>query len=100
MSTKRIVAYIPEDGFIKGYGYRVSFVEEGTAGHMPTGDWPYTGAPSQKMPWFWGENLEVARQLAKEYNAKLGVSEEDAFKIVAQSIGLQMSNGKWRRHQG
>lgn len=83
----RMVAYIPTDAFVEGHGWRVSIVVEGEDGHRPTGTWPYEGKPGQTAPWFWGQDFETARKMAREYNARLGISEVDAFKIVARSMG-------------
>jgi len=95
MATRKFCYYIPEDAFVEGHGYRVSVVFENEPGHYPTGDWPYEGKPSQKMPWFWGDDLEFAKKCAKEENTRLGITEEEAFRIVTSSMGAQ--NARRRR---
>lgn len=86
MTSKRLVAFIPIDGFVEGRGYRVAFVTEGEAGYSPTGTWPYTGAVGEKMPWFWGPTYDEARAHAIEYNARMGISEADANDVVIRSV--------------
>lgn len=87
MATRRFAYYVPADGYVEGHGYRVSVVFEGVDGHFPTGDWPYQGLPSQKAPWFWGGNdYEFAKRVAADQNVKMGLTEEDAFKIVTSSM--------------
>lgn len=83
----RMVAFIPPNAFVEGQGWRVSFVVEGEDGHRPTGTWPYDGKPGQTIPWFWGPSYEEACAQAREYNARMGIDEETAFKIVARSHG-------------
>lgn len=92
----RICAYIPLNGFIEGRGYRVSIVEEGVAGHTPTGTWPYEGKPGQQLPWFWGDDYEQAKRLADEYNARLGLTPQDALDIVTSSMAAQSRRGRRR----
>lgn len=82
----RIVAFIPIDAYVKGQGYRVSFVVEGESYHRPTGTWPYTGAVGETMPWFWGHDYDEACQLADAYNEKAGVDAKEAALIVARSM--------------
>ncbi len=36
--------------------------------------------------WLWGNDFEVAKELADEYNAKLGLTPDDVFVLVAQSM--------------
>ena len=88
MSQGRFCYYIPADGYIEGQGYRVSVVFEDKSGHYPTGNWPYTGAPSETMPYFWGDDYEFAKRVCAEQNAKMGISEEVAFDIVTSSMRL------------
>lgn len=82
----RICYYIPADGYVEDNGYRVSVVTEDEPGHSPTGTWPYEGKPGQKLPYFWGHDFETAKFIAQEQNAKLGISEDDAFEIVTSSM--------------
>lgn len=88
---RRMVAWIPDDAFVEGRGWRVSIVIEGEAGHHPTGDWPYE--PRGRLPWFWGrerEDLAAARERAYEHNARGGISRADTDAIVLSSIGAQL----------
>ena len=36
--------------------------------------------------WEWGTDLKEANELAKEYNAKLGLTQEEACNLVLQSM--------------
>lgn len=92
----RVIAWVSETTYVKDQGYRVSFVVEGEDGHRPTGDWPYRGKPGQTVPWFWGPTLEDARRACDEYNGRLGVSREEAFKIVSGSIEAGIARTKRR----
>lgn len=88
LTNKRFCYFIPADGFVPGHGFRVSIVVENEAGHFPTGDWPYDGKVNQRVPWFWGMTYEAACRIADEQNEKkLGLTKEDAFKILGSSIG-------------
>jgi hypothetical protein len=89
-ASRRFCYFIPDDGFVKGRGYRVSVVFENEPGHYPTGDWPFEAGLGQKAPWFWGRDLAEARSIAVAENARIGVSEELAVKIVGSSIGAQL----------
>ncbi len=84
--SKRVCYYIPADGYIKERGYRVSVVTENEPGHSPTGNWPYEGKGGQTLPYFWGHDLEEAKAAARYQNAKIGLSERDAFDIVTSSM--------------
>ena len=79
--------YVPVEGHVRGKGFRVSVVFEGEDGHFPTGTWPYEGKADQKMPWFWGgDSYAAAEAQCRAENAKIGLSEQDAFKIVMSSM--------------
>jgi hypothetical protein len=86
MATKRFAFYIPPDGYVQGQGFRVSVVFENTPGHFPTGNWPYNGSPEQKVPWFWGHDLEAAKQTCDAQNERMGVSPVEALKIITSSM--------------
>lgn len=96
-TMKRMVAWVPDDAFVEGRGYRVSIVVEGEDGHHPTGTWPYTGGVGQTLPWFWGDDLELARERAYQHNERGGISREQTDEIVNGSILAGMKSG--RRHQ-
>lgn len=88
------IAWIPEDGssFVEGQGYRVAIVIAGDDGYYLSGTWPYTGAPDEKMPWFWGGpaksevSLKLAKAAAVAHNLECGVTEQAAALIIARSM--------------
>jgi hypothetical protein len=72
--------YIPAEQFDEN-GYIPSLVTEGQAGHAPlTGNGPHAS------PWYWGKTYEEARAVCAAENAKLGISPEDAARIVLSSV--------------
>jgi hypothetical protein len=93
--SMKMVAFISAEQFVEGHGYRVSFVVDGEDGYRPTGNWPYTGAPGETLPWFWGPTFEDAERTAREYNARMGISETETFEIIARSMTTLR-----RRHGG
>lgn len=91
MTNKRMCYYVPVDSYVEGRGFRVSVVEEGVAGHTPTGEWPNDG--TGVLPYFWGRNgdYEEAVKQAEHFNKKhLGLSKKDVHEIVTSSIGAQI----------
>ncbi len=62
-------------------GYVPSVVREGESGH-----YPLTGAGVGASPWYWGHDLEKAKKIAADYNAQMGLSEDDARDIVLSSM--------------
>jgi hypothetical protein len=96
MQAKRMCWYIPRDSFVEGRGYRVAIVTENTAGYALTGTWPYTGAPGESLPYFWGnrgesivdndENYKDACATAASLNKRQGLSDKDVMKIIASSM--------------
>ena len=87
---KRMILYVDETMYVKGHGFRPVFVTEGEPGYRENGDWPYEGKVGQKMPWFFGHSIEEARKLCAERNELMGVSREEAARIVSNSILLQI----------
>jgi hypothetical protein len=90
LSERRFCYVIPHDAFIEGFGYRVSIAIEKESGHWPTGDLrtlegDYSNGAT--MPWFWGMTYEEACKACDEQNARLGYTPEEAFKIVASTMG-------------
>jgi hypothetical protein len=70
---KRNVAYfIPVDGKTDR-GWNVAIAAEGVPGFFPT-------------DWFWSGSFEDATQLVVLSNAKRGISEEEAERIVGSSV--------------
>ena len=92
----RIVCWANPMDYVKDHGFRVAFVTEGEDFFRPTGNWPFTGAPGESMPWFWGPTIEDAQRAADEYNERLGVSKADALKIIGRSMtaGLRRTGGR------
>jgi len=84
--SERHCFFIPADAYVEGHGFRVSIVKENVPGHYPTGSWPYEGRPDQRMPYFWGKTYEDACATADAMNAKLGLTKEEALKIVLSSM--------------
>ena len=80
----RLCYFIPADGYVEDYGFRVSVVRENEVGHHPTGTWPNDGA--QQMPYFWGDDYLKACELAKQQNEKLGHTDKDVSQIITSSI--------------
>jgi hypothetical protein len=91
-----MIAYVGVDTYVRGQGYRVSFVKEGDAGHFPTGNWPYDGTPAQTMPWFWGPTLDDATAATEEYNRRLGIEPDEAKRIVQDSVARQVQSRRDR----
>ena len=87
-AKRRHVYFIPLDGHIEGRGWRPSIVFEGEPDHYPSGDWPYTGEPGQKAPWFWGPTYEDAVRQADEMNDKMGISKLLAVEIISSSMAV------------
>lgn len=87
-ARKTLVAWIPEDGssYVPGRGYRVAIVEAGAGGYWLTGTWPYTGAPGEKAPWFWGHDLKAAQDVCREHNERIHVTPDEATLIVGRSM--------------
>jgi len=53
--------------------YIPCIVKKGVQGYFPT-------------TWTWGTNLKIARKLADEYNARLGVTPEEAMTLTLESM--------------
>jgi hypothetical protein len=86
LAEPRRVYFIPVDGLVEGEGFRVSVVTEGEPGHTPTGTWPYSGDPGETAPYFWGDDYKKACAIAREQNAKMGITQEDELEIIASSM--------------
>lgn len=53
--------------------YRALVAEENESGYYLT-------------DWFWGKDLEIAEKIAREKNEKMGISEDEAYKILLSSM--------------
>ena len=91
LSTRRWCYWIPADGYVKGYGYRVSIVFEYEGGHYPTGDDAWiAGDHGKRKPWFWGHDFDEARKVADDMNQqRLGLSPKDAALLVTTSMSIK-----------
>ncbi len=79
---KRQCYYInPSQDPNKHGGYVPSLVVQDEPGHSPM-----TGQGEGAAPWVWGKTLDEAEAACKAANAKRGISELDAFEIVASSM--------------
>ncbi|MEU1761257.1 hypothetical protein [Micromonospora sp. NPDC005652] len=67
------------------HGYVPSVVIEGEAGHIPL-----SGQGEGAQPWYWGHDLDKARKIAMDHNARRGLSEDDVREIVASSFAAQL----------
>lgn len=85
-ANARAVAFIPDDGFVKGHGWRAAFVVEGEHGYRPTGNWPYHGGVGETLPWFWGMDRAEADRRAVEYNRQRGFDETTVARIILGSM--------------
>ena len=63
-------------------GYRPCLVFENESGCYPNGG-------GTVEPWYWGKDLKAAERVADRMNEQIGISKEDAFKIVASSMNAQ-----------
>lgn len=84
--AERIILFVDASMYVKGQGFRPVFVVEGEDGFRDNGTWPYNGRVGETLPWFFGHDIEQARELVRKHNEKLGVSADEAALIVAQSM--------------
>lgn len=81
---KRFCLYVDETMHTPN-GYVPVAVTEGEAGFSPM-----TGNGAFAQPWYWGHDIEKAKAIAADSNAKMGLSEKDVSDILASSIGTQV----------
>ena len=62
-------------------GYIPSMVTEGEYGHTPL-----SGNGEHAQPWYWSHDIAIARRLADEANAGLGISRAEALLIIVSSM--------------
>lgn len=73
MTEKRVAYFILESQTNDKGEFRALVAKENESGYY-------------KTDWFWGDDLEVAEKIARERNEKMGISADDAFKIVASTM--------------
>jgi hypothetical protein len=73
-------------GYVDGKGYVVAIVIAGDDGFYWTGDMPYNAKRGQRAPLLWGHDIDVARRIADEQNAKAGISREEAALLIARAM--------------
>ena len=83
-TPRRCLAILETEYDAKG-GYIPVLVVEGEAGYHPMRG---RGEPFQQ-PWFWGHDLNKAKELAVAANARLGISAADAEAILISSFAAQ-----------
>jgi hypothetical protein len=80
INNRHCMTIVPSE-FDYGKGYVPCMVVGGHAGYFPMrgGD--------DKRPWYWGLELERAREVCAEYNSsQLGLTPEDVTQIIASSM--------------
>ena len=77
---RRQCLYVDETMQHEG-GYVPSMVTEGEPGHAPL-----EGNHPLASPWFFGQDIETAKRLVEETNAKLGITPDQAREIVLSSM--------------
>ena len=85
MTEPRKCFYIPDDQFDEN-GYIPSLVTEGEPGHAPL-----KGNGAHASPWYWGKTYEEAMTVCVKENERLGISPEDAARIVLSSMNADDS---------
>ncbi len=78
--------YVGPETYVKDEGHRAAIVFENIPGYTLTGNWPYDGKPGQVAPYFWGHDLAEAQAQADRVNLDMGVSREEARRIIGSSM--------------
>lgn len=65
----RLAIFVQETVVTPDGQYIPCIAEEGTHGYYKTN-------------WYWGKDFNYAQCLAEEYNAKLGLTQQEALKII------------------
>jgi hypothetical protein len=73
MTEKRMAMFVMESQRDEQGELRALIAVEGESGYY-------------KTDWFWGKNLDNAERIAKERNEKMGISEDEAHKIVLSTM--------------
>lgn len=82
LETGHYMYWLDEGSLDPERGYRPSVVVENVAGHFPSGG-------GDVEPWYWGFDLELAKKIARERNARMGLSIEDEARIMGSSMKAQ-----------
>lgn len=84
LAPPRRCLWILETEYDRDGGYVPVMITEGEPGYSPM-----RGIGPLAAPWYWGHDLAVAKRIADEANAELGLSHEQALKIVLSSMAAQ-----------
>lgn len=63
------------------HGYIPSIVTENQPGHSPL-----SGNGEAAQPWYWGHDLGKAREIAAEYNARMGYDPDAVREVLTSSF--------------
>ena len=77
-SNQRMVYFIQQTVKSSSGGFIPCIAIEGESGYYPT-------------DWDWGTDLELAEECAREKNERLGITEDEAHKII---LGTMFRGGK------
>jgi hypothetical protein len=66
-------------------GYVPSVVIQDVSGHFPM-----TGRGKGSAPWVWGKTLDQAQEVCRQANARRGIDEKTAFKILASTMRCEI----------
>lgn len=94
-AAPRRCLHILETEYDKDGGYIPVMVTENEPGYNAM-----RGQGELAQPWYWGHDLDVAKRLAAEANADLGISPDDALEIVASSMAAQNDRDPIARPDG
>jgi len=73
MTEKRMAMFIMETETNDQGEYRALIAVEGESGYY-------------KTDWFWGASLELAEEVAKERNKRMGLTDEEVQKIILSTM--------------
>lgn len=83
--------YIPPDGYVEGFGWRVSMVFDGVTGHIPIGVHPWTPSPDNRIPLFFGHDYDEACTEAARQNWNLDADTKPFGCADEVAPGLQVA---------
>jgi hypothetical protein len=81
LEGKRFAYTIVEESRASNGGYIPCIAVENEPGYSPM-----TGQGAGAAPWNWGKDRALAQRLCDERNERMGISKEDAFRIVGSSM--------------